>query len=80
MSAVKEPIGLLRSDGKRPGGLTQISWQAGKCMIWNVTVTDTLAELYIQATSSTADATAEGAADRKELKYQHRSRIRDSDF
>jgi len=49
--AVKEPIGLLRSDGKR---LTQIPWQAGKCMTWDVTVTDTLAESYIQATSSTA--------------------------
>jgi len=68
--AVKEPIGLLRSDGKRPDGLTQIPWQAGKCMTWDVTVTDTLAESYIQATSSTAGAAAEGAADRKELKYQ----------
>jgi len=29
-----------------------------------------LAESYIQATSSTAGAAAEGAADRKELKYQ----------
>jgi len=64
------PIGLLGSDGKRPDGLTQIPWQAGKCMTWDVTVTDTLAELYIQATSSTASAAAEGAADRKELKYQ----------
>jgi len=32
----------------------QIPWQAGKCMTWDVTVTDTLAESYIQATSSTA--------------------------
>jgi len=39
-------------------------------MTWDVTVTDTLAELYIQATSSTAGAAAEGAADRKGLKYQ----------
>jgi len=29
-----------------------------------------LAESYIQATSSTAGAAADGAADRKELKYQ----------
>jgi len=36
-----------------------------------ITVTDTLAELYIQTTSSTAiSAAAEVAADRKELKYQ----------
>jgi len=65
-----EPIGLLRLDGKRPDGLTQIPWQTGKCMTWHVTVTDTLAESYIQATSSTAGTAAEGAADRKELKCQ----------
>ena len=68
--AVKEPAGLLRSDGKRPDGLTQIPWQAGKCMTWDVTVTDTLAESYLLATSSSAGGAAEGAANRKEMKYQ----------
>ena len=68
--AVKEPVGLLRSDGKRPDGLTLIPCQAGKCMTWDVTATDTLAESYLLATSSSASAAAECAADRKELKYQ----------
>jgi len=67
---VVEPTDLLRSDGKRPDGLTQIPWQVGKCTTWDVTVTDTLTESYIQATSSSAGAAAEGAADRKEHKYQ----------
>jgi len=39
-------------------------------MTWDVTVTDTLAESYLLATSSAAGAAAEGAAERKELKYQ----------
>ena len=52
--AVKEPVGVMRSDGKHPDGLTQIPRQAGKCMTWDVTVTDTLAESYLQATSSSA--------------------------
>jgi len=52
--AAKEPVGRLRSDGKRPDGLTQIPWQAGKCMIWDVTVADALAVSYLPATSSTA--------------------------
>ena len=68
--AVKEPVGLLRADGKRPDGLTLIPWQAGKCMTWDVTATDTLAESYLLATSSSAGAAAESAAERKELKYQ----------
>jgi hypothetical protein len=67
--AVKEPAGLLRSDGKRPDGLTQIPWQGGRCLTWDVTVTDTLAPSYLDATSTAAGAAAEGAASRKELKY-----------
>jgi len=43
-------------------------------MTWDVTVTDTLAESYIEATSSTAGAAAESAADGKELKYQSMQR------
>ena len=68
--SIKEPAGLLRSDGKRPDGLTQIPWQSGKCMTWDVTVTDTLAESYLSTTSVNAGAAAEGAASRKEAKYQ----------
>ena len=68
--AVKEPVGLFRSDGKRPDGLTQIPWLAGKCMTWDVTVTDTMAESYLSSASTIAGSVAENAADRKELKYQ----------
>ena len=65
----KEPSGLLRTDGKRPDGLTSVPWQAGKCAIWDVTVTDTLATSYLSATASSAGSAAELAATRKEAKY-----------
>ena len=39
-------------------------------MTWDVTITDTLAESYLASTSVGAGAAAEGAASRKELKYQ----------
>jgi hypothetical protein len=68
--SVKEPTGLYRSDGKRPDGLTQIPWQGGRCLTWDVTVTDTLAESYLATTSTVAGGAAEGAASRKEQKYQ----------
>jgi hypothetical protein len=68
--AVKEPAGLLRTDGKRPDGLTLIPWQGGRCATWDVTVTDTLAESYLPITSSVPGGAAEGASERKELKYQ----------
>jgi hypothetical protein len=39
-------------------------------MTWDVTVTDTLTESYLSTTSLNAGAAAEGAASRKESKYQ----------
>jgi len=42
--SIKEPHGLLRSDNKRPDGLTLIPWRDGRCATWDVTVwpTDTM--------------------------------------
>ena len=65
-----EPVGLTRTDGKRPDGLTLVPWKGGKSAVWDVTVTDTLASSYVQATSVTAGAAAETASDRKLAKYE----------
>jgi len=45
-------------------------WQMYDLSPCDVTVTDTLAVSYLPATSSAAGAAAEGAADRKKLKYK----------
>jgi len=37
---------MARFDGKRPGRLTLIPSQNGRCMIWDVTAADTLAPSY----------------------------------
>jgi hypothetical protein len=44
----KEPVGLSRSDGKRPDGITLVPWTAGKNAIWDVTVVNTLAASYVR--------------------------------
>src|SRR5664279_2149834 len=67
--ATKEPVGLLRSDGKRPDGLTLIPWQSGRPLTWNVTVYHTMAESYLPLVALTAGGVAEQAAARKEDKY-----------
>jgi hypothetical protein len=67
--AVKEPQGLVRSDGKRPDGVTQIPWSEGKCASWDVTVTDTLATSNVNLSSSAAGSAAESAACKKMQKY-----------
>ncbi|KMS65379.1 hypothetical protein BVRB_036580, partial [Beta vulgaris subsp. vulgaris] len=67
--AVKEPQGLIRSDGKRPDGVTQIPWSEGKCATWDVTVTDTLAASNVSSSISAAGSAAEAAASKKLQKY-----------
>ena len=65
--STKEPSGLSRTDGKRPDGLTLIP---GICAVWDVTVIDTFANSYLNATSVTAGGAAEIAAARKLEKYR----------
>ena len=67
--STKEPAGLLRSDGKRPDGLTLVLWQSGRSLTWDVTVVDTLANSDTPTTSVTSCAAAEAAAMRKRAKY-----------
>ena len=47
LALYKEPVGLCRSDGKRPDGVTMVPWARGRCMTWDVTVADTLAPRHI---------------------------------
>jgi len=67
--SLKEPPGLLRSDGKRPDGVTLIPYSLGKCLAWDVTVTDTLAPSYVGLSVSSAGSAAERAAANKVAKY-----------
>ena len=66
---MKESSGLFRSDGKRPDGLTLISWQRGLSLTWDVRVATTLVDSYISASASSTGAAAEMAASRKQAKY-----------
>ena len=35
-----EPLGLYRSDGKRPDGASVVPWQRGKILVWDVTCSE----------------------------------------
>ena len=67
--ATKESAGLLRSDGKRPNGLTLIPLPEGRCLVWDVTVADTTVASYLPSTSIAAVSAAELAPVRKQAKY-----------
>jgi len=66
----KEPAGLFRTDGKRPGGLTRVPWQSDKPLCWDVTVICSLTEFYVNGAARKAGAAAEVAASRKDEKYE----------
>ncbi len=63
--AIKESSGLLRTDSKRPDGLSLIPWLRGKLLIWDVKVTDTVATSYLSLSSVASGGTAELAAEKK---------------
>ena len=63
---LKEPLGLSRTDGKRPDGRKLVPWCRGKALTWDVTVATTLADSFIASSSKSA---AEKAAARKTDKY-----------
>jgi hypothetical protein len=69
----KEPLGLVRTDGKRPDGVTLLPWHSGKCLTWDVTVVNSVASsvasLYISLSQRQPAGVAEAAAARKTSKY-----------
>ena len=67
--AVKEPTGLTRTDGKRRDGSTLVPWSAGKCVIWDVTVADTMAPSYAAISSVSARLVEEQSSALKLTKY-----------
>ena len=68
--AVNEPSNLIRSDGKRPDGLTLTTWKYGRNLIWDVTVADTLCQTYVNQSSKLAGAAADLRESQKTTKYK----------
>ena len=67
--AVEEPVSLVRQDGKRPDGVTLLSWARGKPLAWDITVPDTYAESHLHDTACRPGAAADKAAANKSSKY-----------
>ena len=67
--SIREPAGLFPDDAKRPDGVSQVPWAKGRCVAWDATVPDTLAECHLPNTFRCAGAAADLAAVNKTLKY-----------
>ncbi|KAJ4435970.1 hypothetical protein ANN_18593 [Periplaneta americana] len=69
--AILEPIGISRTDVKRPDGLTLVPWSRRKSLLWDTTCVDTLAPSHLPSTSKIASSAAESAVRSKRHKYLH---------
>ena len=68
--ATLEPSNLSSMDGKRPDGLTFLSWKQSKPMIWDFTCCDTVCDTYVKSSAKKADFAAELREDQKSKHYQ----------
>ena len=67
--SVRELSGLSRDDGKRPDGLTLVTWQSGRSAKWDMTVVHTLAASFMSQSAVQAGSAATAASVRKSAKY-----------
>lgn len=61
---------IVRSDGKRPDGMSLIPWRMGRALVWDATCADTLAASYLPTTSKRAGAAADARERLKATKYE----------
>lgn len=64
-----EPNGILRSDGRRPDGVTLIPWKCGRMLVWDVTCPDTFAPSHVSLAADVTGAVADEAEHLKRMKY-----------
>jgi len=64
-----EPPGLMRSDGKRPDGISLVPWTSGWPLVWDTPCSDTFAESYRSPATGGAGCVAALAEVRKQAKY-----------
>ena len=65
-----KPTGLLRSDSKRPDGVTLAPWKCGQLLVWDATCPDTFAPSYRTHATSEPGRVAALAEDRKVDNYR----------
>ena len=69
ITAHLEPVGISRSDAKRPDGATVLPWRSGRILVWNATCPDTFAPSHLDLAARGAGTVADQAGARKRAKY-----------
>ena len=61
---------LERNEGKRPDGTTLFPFKEGKCLVWDFTCVNSIANAHLKETSKHPGAAAEKAEKMKIAKYK----------
>ena len=72
--SILEPVGMTRSDGRRPDGMTLFPWENGKPLVWDATCVSTLAPSNLDHSLRSPGGAASEAEGRKRSKYEDLSR------
>jgi len=64
-----EPVGMCRSDGKRPDGATVIPWKQGKCLVWDFTCVNTICRSHLSGAALQEGFPSSTAEEKKRKKY-----------
>ena len=60
---------MTRTEGKHPDDSTLVPWLAGKCVLWDVTIADSMTPSYAAILSVSAGLAADQSSARKLAKY-----------
>lgn len=66
-----EPVGICRSDGKRPDGITVVPWKSSKLLVLHVTYPDTFTPSYLVCGVCEAGVVASTTDGHKRVKYSN---------
>ena len=69
LQARLEPSSLYHSNGKRPDGITVVSWKSVKLLVGDAVCPDTFAPSYASSDTSEAGAVASQEEESKEAKH-----------
>ena len=64
-----EPVGVSRTDGRHPDGITVFPFSGGRSLCWDATCVDTFAETHLMDSAMRAGAAAEKQEQLKRQKY-----------
>ena len=70
IASLLEPMGIARSDKRRPDGISVMPWKNGRTLVWDATCPDTFAPSHVALTAREAGLVASQAEKAKKTEVR----------